>query len=170
VFVLTLPLFASIGSAGGAGVGVFADPSEPGVFAIGGGPLDPGPALAQGVDIGTILFAVVALAISHGLSFWWNYLVRGEYRRTTAIGQMFAPYGRLVVLHVTIILGGMAIAFTGAPAAAVAILVALKTAMDLGFHLAEHRATPAPTLANAAPIPGGSPTSSSTSPTSPTTD
>ena len=52
---------------------------------------------------------------------------------------MFAPYGRLVVLHMTIIFGGMAIAFTGAPAAAVAILVVLKTALDVGFHLAEHR-------------------------------
>ena len=52
---------------------------------------------------------------------------------------MFAPYGRLVVLHITIILGGMAIAITGAPAAAVAILVVLKTVMDIGFHLAEHR-------------------------------
>jgi hypothetical protein len=52
---------------------------------------------------------------------------------------MFAPYGRLVILHVTIILGGMAIAFTGAPAAAIAILVALKTILDVGFHLAEHR-------------------------------
>ena len=52
---------------------------------------------------------------------------------------MFVPYGRLVVLHVTIIIGGMAIAFTGAPAAALAILVVLKTAMDIGFHLAEHR-------------------------------
>ena len=33
----------------------------------------------------------------------------------------------------------MAIALTGASAAAVVVLVLLKTAMDLGFHLAEHR-------------------------------
>ena len=56
--------------------------------------------------------------------------------------QMAAPYGRLVILHVTIILGGMAIALTGAPAAAVFVLVLLKTALDLGFHLAEHREGP----------------------------
>jgi hypothetical protein len=64
---------------------------------------------------------------------------------------MFAPYGRLVVLHITIILGGMAIAATGAPAAAVAILVVLKIVMDLGFHLAEHRrqSTPPATVATA---------------------
>ena len=57
---------------------------------------------------------------------------------------MFAPYGRLMVLHITIIVGGMAIAFTGAPAAAVAILVLLKTALDVGFHLAAHRKIDAP--------------------------
>ena len=57
---------------------------------------------------------------------------------------MFAPYGRLMVLHVTIILGGMPIAITGAPEAAVAILVILKTALDVGFHLAEHRRILAP--------------------------
>jgi hypothetical protein len=33
----------------------------------------------------------------------------------------------------------MAIVATGAPAAAVANLVAIKTLLDIGFHLAEHR-------------------------------
>ena len=62
---------------------------------------------------------------------------------------MAAPYGRLVILHVTIILGGMAIALTGAPAAAVFVLVLLKTALDLGFHLAEHREGPVMAAATA---------------------
>jgi hypothetical protein len=66
---------------------------------------------------------------------------------------MAAPYGRLVILHVTIILGGMAIALTGAPAAAVLVLVLLKTALDLGFHLAEHREPEIP-IVSAAPAPG----------------
>ena len=103
------------------------------------------PDLATGFEFAPIPFAVIALAISHGVSYWRNFLRGGEYRRVSASGQMFAPYGRLVVLHITIIFGGMAIAGTGAPAAAVAILVALKIVMDLGFHLAEHRkAGPAP--------------------------
>lgn len=97
------------------------------------------PDLATGFEFAPIPFAVVALAISHGVSYWLNFLRGGEYRRVSAQGQMFAPYGRLVVLHITIIFGGLAISMTGAPAAAVAILVGLKTLMDLGFHLAEHR-------------------------------
>ncbi|MEX2182926.1 MAG: DUF6498-containing protein [Chloroflexota bacterium] len=114
VFVLTLPGFGSMGPGGGQD-------------------------MTAGFDPVTIVLAVIALTISHGVSFWLNFLGGGEYRRVSAAGQMFAPYGRLVVLHVTIIFGGIAIAMTGAPAAAVAILVGLKTVMDLGFHLAEHR-------------------------------
>jgi hypothetical protein len=91
------------------------------------------------LDLGPVVFAALSLAISHGLSFWWNFLHGGEYRRTTAAALMFAPYKRLVALHITIIFGAFAVMFTGAPAAAVAVLVAIKTAIDLGLHLAEHR-------------------------------
>jgi hypothetical protein len=61
---------------------------------------------------------------------------------------MFAPYRRLIALHLTIIFGSMAIMFIGAPAAAVAILVVVKTVLDVGLHLAEHRdAAPARAVA-----------------------
>jgi hypothetical protein len=91
------------------------------------------------LDLGPVVFAALGLAISHGLSFWWNFLHGGEYRRTAAAALMFAPDKRLVALHITIIFGAFAVMFTGAPAAAVAVLVAIKTAIDLGLHLAEHR-------------------------------
>jgi hypothetical protein len=93
------------------------------------------------LDGGPVILAVLALAASHGLSYWWNFLRGGEYLRATPAGLMFAPYRRLIALHVTIIFGAMAVMFTGAPAAAVAILVGIKTMLDLGLHLAEHRGT-----------------------------
>jgi hypothetical protein len=96
------------------------------------------------LDLGPVLFAAAGLAVSHGLSFWWNFLRGGEYRRTTAAALMFAPYKRLVALHITIIFGAFAVMFTGAPAAAVAVLVAIKTAIDLSLHLTEHRGELAP--------------------------
>jgi hypothetical protein len=89
-----------------------------------------------------VAIVLIGLFISHGVSYMSNYIGRGEYLRTNANSQMFAPYGRLLVLHVTILVGGFAIAITGAPAAAVVILVVLKTALDLGLHLAEHRDAP----------------------------
>jgi hypothetical protein len=83
--------------------------------------------------------AVVALVISHGLSYRLNFIGGGEYKRVSPEGQMYKPYGRLMVLHVTLIFGAFAIALTGASVAAVAILVLLKIALDIGLHLAEHR-------------------------------
>ena len=129
VFVLTFAAFASFDGAPGA---IAIDPS---------GPPDLGVAssAATGPDPGAILFAAFALFIGHGASFLFNYVGRREYLRVSAAGQMFAPYGRLVILHLTILLGAFAIMVIGAPVGAIAVLVALKTAMDLGFHLREHR-------------------------------
>lgn len=151
VFVLTFPLFAGLGDAGGPPFTMdptFPDlPLEPGSFP------EPEPTtdMTTGFSIGTVVFAVVALVISHGVSYWANYLGNGEYRRVSAASQMFSPYGRLVVLHITIIVGGMAVLALGSPVAAVAILVALKILLDLGFHLAEHRKAQAPPGTIAAP-------------------
>ena len=99
------------------------------------------------LTLGPVLFAAIGLAISHGLSFWWNFLHGGEYRRVTPAALMFAPYRRLVALHLTIIFGAIAVMFTGAPAAAVAILVGIKTAIDIGLHLGEHRDVASPGVA-----------------------
>jgi Family of unknown function (DUF6498) len=136
VFVFALPAF-----------GLFSRPSfVEGGFEIGTipseiGPFDPAVGVlgTTGPNPWTIFLAVLILLVSHGLSFLLNFIGAGEYKRVSAAGQMFAPYGRLVVLHLTIIFGAFAISFLGAPVVAVVILVVLKTLMDLGFHLAEHR-------------------------------
>lgn len=101
-------------------------------------------------DLGSIVLAVVLLVISHAISYRLNFIGNREYERVSPQSQMFAPYGRLVILHITIIVGAMAIAFTGAPAAAIVVLVLLKIALDLAFHLREHREIGA-LVANAAP-------------------
>jgi hypothetical protein len=122
IFVLTLPQFQAFGD---ESAGLASDP-------------------------GAVLFVLVGLFVSHYASYRLNYIGRGEYLRTSASRQMAAPYARLFVLHVTIIIGGMAIAFTGASSAAVLVLVLLKTGLDLGLHLAAHREIEA--VVPAAPI------------------
>ncbi|MEA2537048.1 MAG: hypothetical protein QOF11_1282 [Chloroflexota bacterium] len=113
--------------------GVFVLAFAAGAFSVESGAPTGGP------SAWTILVALFALFVSHGLSYRLNYIGRGEYLHTSTAGQMFAPYGRLIVLHVTIIVGAIAISTTGAPEAAVVILVALKTLLDLGLHFAERR-------------------------------
>jgi hypothetical protein len=94
-----------------------------------------------GVEIGNVAFAALALFVSHGLSYGFNFIRGGEYRRTTAAELMFAPYRRVVILHLTILFGAFAVIMFGAQVLPLVILVGLKTAMDLGFHLREHRPT-----------------------------
>lgn len=95
-----------------------------------------------------VLLIAVLLLVSHGVSFVFNYLGRREYLNTTPMKQMFQPYGRLVILHITIIVGAFFVIGLGQPVALVALLVILKTGVDLLFHLREHArsAGAAPTI------------------------
>jgi hypothetical protein len=102
---------------------------------------------------GSVAPAAVALFVSHGASFLFNYLGRGEYLTTSPMRQMGAPYGRVVVLHLTIIFGAFVVAFLGSPHGALLVLVVLKTAFDLGLHLREHGA-PGPPMPTTVSTPG----------------
>ncbi len=94
------------------------------------------------VDIPLFGAGVVALAVSHGVSFWTNYLGRGEYRTLSPAEVMIQPYGRLVIMHLTIIVGAFVSIFLGTPIGSLLVLVGLKTALDLLFHLRQHRSSP----------------------------
>jgi uncharacterized protein DUF6498 len=84
-------------------------------------------------------WAVVGLVASHGLSFYWNYLKNGEYQRASLNALMTQPYGRVMVLHFTVLFGGWIVMLLGSPLLALVLLVVLKTAADLRAHKAERR-------------------------------
>ena len=87
--------------------------------------------------LSTIAWAIPVLVLSHGASFLFNWLWGGERRTSSPAREMAAPYGRVIILHVTIVLGAFAVAAIGAPIGALVIMVVLKTVADLGAHLAE---------------------------------
>lgn len=93
-----------------------------------------------GVDSGTLAWGVLSLALGHGVSLVSNYFLGGEVRRVTAAALMARPYGRVVILHLTIIFGAFAAMLLGAPIGALLVLVVTKTVVDVGAHLREHRA------------------------------
>ena len=62
-----------------------------------------------------LALAALALLLSHGASLLLNYVGRGEYLRAAPGGQMFAPYPRVFVLHITILLGGVLVTSLGQP-------------------------------------------------------
>jgi uncharacterized protein DUF6498 len=84
-------------------------------------------------------WAVLTLLVSHGLSFYWNYLRNGEFQRASLSALMTQPYGRVFVLHFTVLFGGWIVMMLGSPLLALALLVILKTAADLRAHSAERR-------------------------------
>jgi hypothetical protein len=118
IFVFLLPLFAGLSTSSGSGPG----------------PMDFGPLPLEGVGL-----SALGLAVSHGVSFFTNYLGRGEYLHVSPEQQMMSVYGRVIVLHITILAGAFVVGFFGTPLAALVLLVGLKTLIDLFFHLREHR-------------------------------
>lgn len=93
----------------------------------------------RGFDPEGVAIAAASLALSHGVSFFVNFIREGEYLNVSPDQQMFRPYGRVVVLHVTILGGGFLAAYLGTPLASLVLLVVLKTAIDLRAHFKEHR-------------------------------
>ncbi|TVR07939.1 MAG: hypothetical protein EA385_11305 [Salinarimonadaceae bacterium] len=93
---------------------------------------------AEDIDFAIFLIPLAALALSHVASYAVNFIGRGEYLRLTAQDLMTQPYGRVVALHLTIIFGAFVVAALGEPLYALALLVVLKTAIDLAAHVREH--------------------------------
>ena len=86
-----------------------------------------------------IYVAAAGLFFSHGVSLVANFLWNGEYRRVSASELMQRPYGRVSVMHITILAGGMIVGVTGSAQSAIAVLVLFKIAMDFTAHMSERR-------------------------------
>lgn len=82
-------------------------------------------------------YAMLSLLLSHGFSFYENFLKGREYERVSAQQLMAAPYRRIVVLHVAIIVGGMLALMLKSPMGVLFVLVVMKIILDLKFHLSE---------------------------------
>jgi hypothetical protein len=89
-------------------------------------------------------WAALALLLSHFISFAVNYIGKGEYKQSSLSDLMQQPYGRVVILHVTILLGGFLIGFLGSPVIALLLLIVLKMYIDVQAHLKEHAKFRAP--------------------------
>lgn len=95
---------------------------------------------ARGVVTPGVLAAAAVIAV------WQATLVIVDGRRSewfaglAAKTLMFEPYGRVIALHLTIIVGAMLVAMLGAPVWAVAVLTVMKLLIDLGLVMVRPRA------------------------------
>lgn len=84
-------------------------------------------------------WVVLALFVSHGISFVQNFIYKKEYY-DLKIGQVMGlPYKRIALLHLTIIAGGVPIMMLGSPVPLLCILILLKIVMDVSMHLKERK-------------------------------
>jgi hypothetical protein len=93
--------------------------------------------------------AFLALFVSHGVSFVlnvWRYLRPGTpdakpgpgevvTAKNPPQGVMIGAYGRVIVMHVTILLGALLVEVFGTQVAAFALLIAIKIAVDVAAHI-----------------------------------
>ena len=74
--------------------------------------------------------AVAAINLVVQIRDWW---IPGKWRDAEPQAEMFKPYGRIIVLHMTILIGAWAVLNLGAPAGAILVLCLLKAALELGL-------------------------------------
>lgn len=127
------------------------------IFKIGGGSLDsspgaawPGPLLFLQLLFGVIAqlwrshppgmeWPVLALALSHGVSFVENHLNGGERATATLRSLMERPYQRILLLHAAILFGALPTLALGSPWPMLVLLVGIKTVVDLWLHTRTRR-------------------------------
>jgi hypothetical protein len=78
-----------------------------------------------------LFYAAVTILLARLNDLRANFIGGGEYRTLGIQQLMFRPYGRVMLLHVVLLLGGFLAQQTGSNIAALALLVAIKTAADL---------------------------------------
>ena len=105
------------------------------------------PAVAEGMDPMNLFAAVwsqlqldeelrlgvLALLATQALAFLLLWLVPGRWRDTHPMIQMFEPYGRIIVLHLTIFVATIPVMIMGEFALAVLALALMKCGLELGL-------------------------------------
>ena len=84
-------------------------------------------------------YSLAALFLSHGVSYVHHYVAQRQFASAKIDELMFAPYSRVVVMHIAIIAGGIFAMAIGQPIGVLLVLIVLKIIIDVKLHLREHR-------------------------------
>lgn len=96
-----------------------------------------------------VKWGIISLFAGHAASFFMNYLGAGEYRSARPDQCMAQPYPRVIVMHLTILLGAFVSTVMPAAGPVLVIFVAAKIYADVHAHLKERAKA-----AVQAPVPG----------------
>lgn len=84
---------------------------------------------------------LITLIISHGISFFLNFIGKHEYENINIGEQVQAPYKRIILMHLTLLFGGWIIMLLKIPIFGLVLLVIFKTIADIHAHTKEHSST-----------------------------
>ncbi len=80
------------------------------------------------------------LTVSHIVSFFLNFIGRGEYKEISYAKQVVAPYSRMIVLYLAVFLSAFIISnILSEYSIALWILIVVKIIFDLNSHVLEHK-------------------------------
>jgi len=85
-----------------------------------------------------VVVTLIALFVSHGISFYTNFLRKKEYLQKTAKEQTRAGIMRIVLVHVVLGFGGTFLTEFGSAVPLLALLGFLKIIADVVAHRREH--------------------------------
>lgn len=83
--------------------------------------------------------ALAALFISHGVSFFQNFIGRQEYKNRTVTEQMMEPYQRIVVMQLVIIIGAALTMVIGDTTTVLLLAIIAKIAVDVRAHVIQRQ-------------------------------
>ncbi len=76
-------------------------------------------------------WAVLGLLVINGLSQWWDWWIPERWLTSDPRREMVAPYGRIVVLHLTLLIGTGLMVMFNAPAGTILILCLMKAVLEI---------------------------------------
>lgn len=89
-------------------------------------------------ELSPLVISAAAFFASHLFGLIRSFFGPVKYKDRDANLQMFTPYGRIIIMQFTVLLGGGLVMMLGSPLAAIIILILLKTWLDwIGLKLAE---------------------------------
>ena len=96
---------------------------------VGDGPMDlVGWAVGSGEGMALFLGVII---FTNAVFFLVDYIGKSEFRTANLGAEMFAPYGRIVTLHVAIILGAFFSVATDQPLLGVLVLIVIRVVFGI---------------------------------------
>jgi hypothetical protein len=77
----------------------------------------------SGLHVNYFVYAIIAFQVT---VLVWEFLIKGEWKESNPMAEMFAPYGRIVVLHIAIFGGAFALFMLGQPMVGVLALIVFR--------------------------------------------